>query len=213
MAVRTVSTISAVLVFAFAAVGAVILSVQALIGWGLAGLAVGTFVACGGVSPLAERLALDFPASGTRAGVRAAISAMALFLAVAGMGATVGPVAAVCLVVLLLAGAGWAAWRVHRGLGTVTGAAPAAPSVPAPVRSRPVVPVVELSVGELCVAWRRSYGELQRVTDEETRQEITRRRRDCLDELERRDPVGFARWLASGARAGSDPQRYMAAGG
>ena len=34
--------------------------------------------------------------------------------------------------------------------------------------------------------------------------------RECLlDELERRDRGGFTRWLDMGARAGSDPGRYL----
>jgi len=30
-----------------------------------------------------------------------------------------------------------------------------------------------------------------------------------IDEIERRDRDGFARWLDTGARAGSDPSRYL----
>jgi len=30
-----------------------------------------------------------------------------------------------------------------------------------------------------------------------------------LDELERRDRAGFQRWLSTGARAASDPSRYI----
>lgn len=36
-------------------------------------------------------------------------------------------------------------------------------------------------------------------------------RKSYLDELERRSPDGFARWLASGARTGGDPGRYLRA--
>jgi hypothetical protein len=35
------------------------------------------------------------------------------------------------------------------------------------------------------------------------------RRVAALDELERRDPAGFARWLAAGATAGSNPAQYL----
>lgn len=34
-------------------------------------------------------------------------------------------------------------------------------------------------------------------------------RRQVLDELERRNPSGFGQWMASGARAPSDPARYL----
>jgi hypothetical protein len=36
-----------------------------------------------------------------------------------------------------------------------------------------------------------------------------RRRQEALDELERRDPAGFARWLASGATVDDDPTLYV----
>jgi hypothetical protein len=35
--------------------------------------------------------------------------------------------------------------------------------------------------------------------------EVVRRRQEVLDEVERRDPTGFARWLAAGAPAGGGP--------
>jgi hypothetical protein len=38
---------------------------------------------------------------------------------------------------------------------------------------------------------------------------IVRRRQETLDELERRDPDGFARWLAGGPAPGSDPARFV----
>ncbi|WIY00493.1 hypothetical protein QRX60_41620 [Amycolatopsis mongoliensis] len=67
----------------------------------------------------------------------------------------------------------------------------------------------DLDVEELCWAWRRSYSQLQVVRDSGTREQLVLVRRACLDELERRDPAGFRRWLASGARAGSDPSRFI----
>ena len=41
------------------------------------------------------------------------------------------------------------------------------------------------------------------------RQALVRRREETLDELERRDPVGFARWLAEGPVPGADPAMYV----
>jgi hypothetical protein len=38
---------------------------------------------------------------------------------------------------------------------------------------------------------------------------IVHLRQSMLDELERRDANGFGRWLKAGARAGSDPGRYL----
>jgi hypothetical protein len=41
------------------------------------------------------------------------------------------------------------------------------------------------------------------------RHALVDRRLQALDELERRDPAGFARWLADGATVDSDPARYV----
>jgi hypothetical protein len=66
-----------------------------------------------------------------------------------------------------------------------------------------------LSTPELCLAWRRSYLALLDVTSYPARCDIVRMREWLLDELERRDRDGFTRWLDTGARAGSDPGRYL----
>jgi len=68
-----------------------------------------------------------------------------------------------------------------------------------------------LSTGELCAALRRSYlpspdsalqSEWSRVTE----------RGYLLDEIERRDPVGFRRWLVSAPEVGEDPGCYLTPG-
>jgi hypothetical protein len=66
-----------------------------------------------------------------------------------------------------------------------------------------------LSTDELCRAWRVSYLLLQnaRVAAELERASLLRRR--YLEELAHRDPAGFRRWLDDGARAASDPARYV----
>ena len=69
--------------------------------------------------------------------------------------------------------------------------------------------VAELSTQELCLAWRRSYTWLLAVSEGEQREQVSRTRTQLLDELERRDKTGFDRWMSSGARAGSDPSRYV----
>jgi hypothetical protein len=38
---------------------------------------------------------------------------------------------------------------------------------------------------------------------------VGEQRRAYLDEMARRDPEGFHRWLDSGARAAGDPSRYL----
>jgi hypothetical protein len=66
-----------------------------------------------------------------------------------------------------------------------------------------------LSTGELILAWRLSFTMLRRATTPQAIEQIACRRREYLDELERRDGVAVRKWLASGARAASDPTRYL----
>ncbi|WP_222192455.1 hypothetical protein [Modestobacter italicus] len=66
-----------------------------------------------------------------------------------------------------------------------------------------------LSVPALGQEWVRSSAALPVTWDPAARQELVRRRQEALDELERRDPAGFARWLADGATVDSDPAEYV----
>lgn len=66
-----------------------------------------------------------------------------------------------------------------------------------------------LSVRALGQEWVRSSAALPATGDPVARQELVRRRQEALDELERRDPAGFARWLADGATVDSDPAEYV----
>jgi hypothetical protein len=64
----------------------------------------------------------------------------------------------------------------------------------------------------LCTGWRRSYFQLLVARDTADRPRLVQRRQDYLDEIERRDPRGFRRWLAGDARAGGDPRPYRTTG-
>lgn len=68
------------------------------------------------------------------------------------------------------------------------------------------------TTSDLCRAWRVSYLVLQNVRDPQEWAELAATRRRYLDELDRRDPDGFRRWLEEGARAASDPARYIRSG-
>ncbi len=48
--------------------------------------------------------------------------------------------------------------------------------------------------------------------DAAARRSIVERREATLDELERRDPAGFGRWLAAGPAPGSDPADFVRGG-
>ncbi len=62
---------------------------------------------------------------------------------------------------------------------------------------------------ELCWRWRTSFAVLQYTLAPAERLHIVQTRSALLDELARRNPEGFTRWLGSGARAASDPARYF----
>lgn len=106
---------------------------------------------------------------------------------------------------LMVAGAAAVAWTTG-WLVRAHGTAAAAPAV-APVRqpSFPLPPVSSLSTGDLGREWIRTTTALNGRLDARTREAIVVRRQETLDELERRDPDGFARWLAGLPLAGSDP--------
>ncbi|MDN5796659.1 MAG: hypothetical protein L0H79_13005 [Intrasporangium sp.] len=66
-----------------------------------------------------------------------------------------------------------------------------------------------LSDTELCYEWRRSFVALQRARLPVRCVTVVQARARYLDEMERRHPAGFHAWLAHGARAASDPTRYL----
>lgn len=82
-------------------------------------------------------------------------------------------------------------------------------AVPRDNLCEPTSVVEAMTDRELCLAWRRSYVELERADSARIKASIARFRGRVLDELERRNPTGFEDWLASGARAPSDPTRYV----
>lgn len=67
----------------------------------------------------------------------------------------------------------------------------------------------ELSMEALGREWLRTASALEAAAHPAARALVVQRRQEALDELERRDPVGFARWLAAGVGAGSDPAQYL----
>ena len=69
-----------------------------------------------------------------------------------------------------------------------------------------------MSNPELCRAWRRTTASLRSGTTGHDRTEQVRLvvvREHYLDELERRDPLGFRRWLAVDAGPDLDPTPYI----
>jgi hypothetical protein len=68
---------------------------------------------------------------------------------------------------------------------------------------------VTASTPQLCGAWQRSYWLMRELPPGPTRYEVVLIRHELLNELERRDPTGFHRWLETEPRAGSHPGRYL----
>lgn len=92
----------------------------------------------------------------------------------------------------------------------VTAPAVCAPVGPVTVLDGPTLDVPDLMTTEdLCQAWRSSYVALQRSMTTDSRLRVVSMRALYLDELERRSESAVQAWLSSGARAASDPARFL----
>lgn len=135
------------------------------------------------------------------------------FVALLGLGYELRGAGLACGV--LIATAGWPLLRPGRSPARRE-RPPAEPEPPPgpPIETVPVVPFPDssalrrLSTAELCWTWRASYVCLRRYPWPSYLECLADLRRDCLAELERRDPSAFARWFAT-ARAAGDPARYF----
>jgi hypothetical protein len=80
-----------------------------------------------------------------------------------------------------------------------------------PVEPRPadLPPVTALSTEELGREWLDGTTALAGRLDPATRTAMVRRRQDALDELERRDPEGFLRWLTNGPVLDRNPAPFV----
>lgn len=185
------------------AVGATSLHPSAIISLGLFALVLGPLVAAG---THAQRhpgttTPLVFVFAVTTALVTAAVAISGLIAVLGALG--------------LLAVAALAAVSppVLRRLGRGRPRAATTPPPPAPVPEPPPVPVTpsfaSLTDSELCWRWRTSFAALQHSASPSERARLIETRAALLDELASRDPAGFARWIDSGARAASDPSRFL----
>ena len=200
----------------FGVVGVRVTPVGLLVFWGLLGLAAGIAVwKATLVFPMVQQL-VEPRRPDVWTGTAVASAFVVLCLVVAGMATVVDALTVSTLLGAVLAVSGWFGWRLWRGTyakppGDLGESKPSRP--PTMLRTLPTGLARDLSTDDLCLVWRCSYVQLQRAADEPARQQIIRARQEYLDELERRDHAGFARWLASGARAGGDPRRYLSPGG
>lgn len=199
---RSVLALLALVLGLLAAIGGVSLGGSGLVGVTLAaGVTgcIGAAIARDGCSPQPRQAALD-------AAWRTAVGTVAVLLVLSGCAVLAGGAVTVLLTGFVLGGvlARWAlrSARTDRRSG---GAAVV------PLSGAGGGPVRTLTVQELGREWLRTSAALGRTGGPLVRQALVDRRQEALDELERRDPVGFARWLAEGATVDSDPSRYVCA--
>jgi len=73
-------------------------------------------------------------------------------------------------------------------------------------------PVRELTTEALGDEWLHTTAALAGPLDPAARESLVARRLEALDELERRDPDGFAQWLMTGSTRGGDPADFVRGG-
>lgn len=197
------------LVVGIAVGGALVLAgALALRGPGLTAVAVaGLFAAC-----LCGAIARESSDEGGRSTVGAAAQGaawtVAVLLGLAGTAGLAGGVMAALLAGTALMG-GAALWLV-RAARAERGKA-AAPQGAGPVDrlATELRPVPAMSTRALGEEWVRTSAVLAGRLDPAARAALVHRRQQALDELERRDPEGFSRWLVGGPVPGSDPADYV----
>lgn len=143
-----------------------------------------------------------------------ALSAFSV-LAAAGLGTLIGAAAGwVCLLALITCPGFFTAARnvllstrtATSQTGLVVGGA--APTLFLPAHGA----LPSMSTAELCSAWERSCLALMRLHRSgatHAQLQVVLARQHYLDELESRNPPGFARWLGRGAEALDSPSRYL----
>lgn len=137
--------------------------------------------------------------------------------ALAGLTQIIGA-AAILLLLVAAATSPWAVGAIRRWMRTVP--SPPGTQLDAVVQalacsSPGFVPFQPLPQGppttdeQLCEAWCASHRALQVTASRRKFMRIVEERGAYLDELERRNPAGFAAWLASGATAADNPLPYL----
>jgi hypothetical protein len=148
-------------------------------------------------------------AAASEAAWKAAAATAAVIFLVTGLVVLAGGAGAAVVISLAVVTGGvrWlrTVWMPRRARARTTDAVPGTGS-PAPAWQPPVS---LMSTPDLGSEWLRTTAAVVRSVGPSERQDIIRRRQETLDELERRDPGGFARWLAAGPGAGSDPAAFV----
>lgn len=203
---------AAVTAGALAVVGGLALGGPGLIGVGLAaGLA-----GCTGAG-----IAREAPARSKGSALEAAVWASGctggLVLVLAGLSTVAGGAVAavVVLVALTVVAVRWGRAQRGRTASARSGTAevlrlPVAPPHTGPTGDSRMLPVGALSTRALGEEWLRTTAALAGRLSPAARASLVGRREEALDELERRDPDGFGRWLLAGPA--SDPADFVRGG-
>lgn len=129
-------------------------------------------------------------------------------LALLGLGAVLGA-PAVGGGVLLLALCPWLVAPIWRLTTRKLGLSKARGAPPGDSLSTPGVPVANMDDAALLKAWRASSVALCWVDSNSDWLSMAKRRQEYLNELERRNPRGFAAWMASTPDMDDDPASFF----
>ncbi|MCZ2803962.1 hypothetical protein O2W18_02465 [Modestobacter sp. VKM Ac-2983] len=184
---------------ALAAIGGVSLGLPGLIAVALAA-SVAACLAAGVARDAATR---DPGQAAVDAAWRSAVATVAVLLVLSGCAVVAGGA-----ITVLLVAAGLLAVLIRWAVRSLRADRRDASAVVLPLRTDDGW-VRALSVPALGREWVRTSAALAQTREPVARQQLVHRRQEALDELERRDPEGFARWLAAGATVDSDPARYV----
>jgi hypothetical protein len=173
---------------------------------------VGLLIAAGLVACVAHGVRDNDAAPRGAVALEAAGATTAIGMVATGVGVLAGPAIAMAVTASAMVAAGGLVWLRRRSAATAT-AAPARPGrTPAPTSTDPLLPVSRLSTPALCGEWMDSTAALAGRPDPAVWQEVVRRRAEALDELERRDPAGVARWVTAGRGLQNDPADFLREG-
>jgi hypothetical protein len=199
---------------ALAVIGAFAVHGPGLVGVGLAA----TLAGC-----TAAGITREQPAHARGSAVEAAVWAAAwtagVILVVAGVSTVAGgAVATLVVVAAVLAGVG-VRWARSKRPSSAHGRGRPAPADvvrlpvgPSRAEAGRLLPVETLTTRALGDEWLRTTAALAGRLTPAARAALVKRREEALDELERRDPDGFERWLAAGPVRGSNPADFVRGG-
>ncbi len=137
-------------------------------------------------------------------------------VATMGAGEAVGPVGVLFVLAWVVASPPVVEWLYARMAGAKSSEPAHMRDARAPASVHPprqwthrTSPASDMTDQELIFMWRLSFVQITGAQSTADVFAACENRARLLDEIERRDPVGFCAWMNSGARAASDPSRFL----